>query len=120
MRRLSAPISTPRAREKNGGHTAQALGRSRGDLSTNIHAGCRDARPGVAIGLTAGHGQASPVFATVCAQGPPEHALTHAMRDKGYDSDGIREQRVAQDIVPVIPPKRHRRAPLDSDQALYK
>src|SRR5438874_9740142 len=50
----------------------------------------------------------------------PEHALTHAIMDKGADSDGIREQRVAHDIVPVIPPKSNRRAPLDYDKALDK
>src|SRR5262249_6207769 len=106
--------------EKNGGQTAQALGRSRGGWSTKIHAGCRDERTGVAIVLTAGHCHESPVFETVFAQVPPEHALTHALMDKGYDSDGIREQLVAHDIVPVIPPKSNRRAPLDYDKALYK
>jgi len=40
--------------------------------------------------------------------------------DKGYDRDGIREQLIAQDIVPVIPPKSNRRAPLDYDKALDK
>jgi len=56
----------------------------------------------------------------VFAQVPPEPALTHAIMDKEYDSDGIREQLVAQDIVPVIPPKSNRRAPLNYDKALYK
>jgi transposase len=89
-------------------------------LSTKIHAGCRDERTGVALVLTAGHGHERPVFETVCAQVPPEHALTHAIMDKGYDSDGIREQLIAPDIVPVIPPKSHRRAPRDYDTALDK
>ncbi len=40
--------------------------------------------------------------------------------DKGYDSDGIREHLIAQDIVPVIPPKSNRRAPRDYDKVLYK
>jgi transposase len=69
--------------KKNGGHAAQALGRSRGGFSTTIHAGCRDERPGVAIGLTAGHWHESPVLETVRAQVPPEPPLPHAMRDKG-------------------------------------
>jgi transposase len=56
----------------------------------------------------------------VFAQVPPEHALTHAIMDKGYDSNGIREHLSAQDIVPVIPPKSNRRVPLDYDKALYK
>jgi len=56
----------------------------------------------------------------VLAQVPPEPALTQAIMDKGYDSDGIRAQLVAHDIVPVIPPKSNRRVPLDYDKALYK
>jgi len=71
------------ALKKNGGHAAQALGRSRGGWSTTIHAGCRDERTGVAIVLTAGHCHESPVFETVLAQVPPEPSLTHAMMDKG-------------------------------------
>ncbi len=105
---------------KNGGHAAQALGRSRGGLSTKIHAGCRDERTGVAVVLTAGHCHESPVFATVFAQVPPEPPLTHAIMDKGYDSNRIREQLLAQDIVPVIPSKSNRSEPRDYDKDLYK
>ena len=68
---------------KNGGHAAQALGRSRGGLSTKIHAGCRDERTGMAVVLTAGHWHESPVFATVLAQVPAEPPLTQAMMDQG-------------------------------------
>jgi hypothetical protein len=76
MRPLSAPINMPRAREKNGGHATQALGRFRGGWSTKIHAGCRAERIGIAVVLTAGHCHESPVFETVLAQVPPEHART--------------------------------------------
>jgi transposase len=89
-------------------------------LSTKIHAGCRDERTGVAVVLTAGHGHESPVFETVFAQVPAEQLLTHASRDKGYDSQGIREHLIEPDIVPVIPSKRNRREPLDYDKELYK
>jgi transposase len=51
---------------------AQALGRSRGGLSTKMHAGCRDERTGIALILTAGPCHERPVFAPVLAQGPPE------------------------------------------------
>jgi len=71
------------ARKKNGRHAAQALGRSRGGLSTKIHAGCRDERTGVALGLTAGHCHASPVFAMELTQVLPAPPLTHAIMDKG-------------------------------------
>ena len=70
--------------------------------------------------LTAGQCHESPVFETVFAQVPPAPSLTHAIMDKGYDSNHIREQLLAQDIVPVIPPKSNRTEPLDYDKALYK
>lgn len=54
------------------------------------------------------------------AQVPPEPPLTHAIMDKGYDSKSIREQLLAQDIVPVIPPKSNRIEPIDYDKDLYK
>ena len=98
----------------------QALGRSRGGLSTKIHAGCRDERTGVAIVLTAGHCQESPVFETVFAQVPSGPPLTHAIMDKGYDSDDLREPLIAHDIAPVIPSKSNRRAPRDYDKVSYK
>jgi transposase len=109
-----------RAREKNGGQAAQALGRSRGGLSTKIHAGCRDERTGVALVLTAGHCHESPVFEMVLTQVSPAPPLTHAIMDKGYDSPGIREQLLAHDIVPVIPPKNNRTTAIDYDHDLYK
>lgn len=69
---------------------------------------------------TEGHRHESPVFDEVCAQVPQEQQQTHAVMDKGYDSNHIRAQRLAQDIVPVIPPKSNRTAPLDYDKDLYK
>ena len=89
-------------------------------MSTKIYAGCRDERTGVAVVLTAGHCHESPVFETVLAQVPPEPPLTHAIMDKGYDSDGIREHLIAHDIAPVIPSKSNRRAHLDYDKERYK
>jgi transposase len=56
----------------------------------------------------------------VFAQLPPELPLTHAIMDKGYDSNRLREQLLEHDIVPVIPPKSTRTEPLDYDKALYK
>jgi transposase len=56
----------------------------------------------------------------VFAQVPPAPPLTHAIMDKGYDSNGIRAQLLAEDIVPVIPPKSNRTEPLAYDTELYK
>ena len=108
------------ALKKYGGQAAQALGRSRGGLSTKIHAGCRDERTGIAVVLTAGQCHESPVFETVFAQVPPEPSLTHAIMDKAYDSHDLREYLLQQNIVPVIPPKSNRIVQLDYDKHLYK
>jgi transposase len=89
-------------------------------LSTNIHAGCRDARTGLAVVLTTRHCHESSVFETVFAQVPTTPALTHAIMDKGYDSDRIREHLIAHDIVPVIPPRSNRSAPIGYAHDLYK
>ena len=70
--------------------------------------------------LTEGHRHESPVFAEVFAQVPQAQQLTHAIMDKGYDSNHIRAHLLAQDIAPVIPPKSNRTAPLDYEQDLYK
>ena len=43
-----------------------------------------------------------------------------AIMDKGYDSKHIRAQRMAQDIVPVIPPKSNRTEPLAYEKDLDK
>jgi transposase len=56
----------------------------------------------------------------VFAQVPLAPPLTHAIMDKGYDSNRIREHLVAHDIVPVIPPKRNRTEPIDYDKDLYR
>ena len=108
------------ALKKYGGQAAQALGRSRGGLSTKIHAGCRDERTGIAVVLTAGHCHESPVFDTVLAQVPPEPPLTHAIMDKGDESARMREQLLAQAMLPVIPPKSNRIEPIDYDKELSK
>jgi transposase len=115
---VRAPQQAAGALKKNGGPTAQALGRSRGGWSTTIPAGCRDEHTGVAIVLTAGHGQESPVFETGLAPVPPEPPLPQAMMDKGYASNDIREPLLAQAIVPVLPSKSHRTAAIAYDHDL--
>lgn len=74
----------------------------------------------MAFVLTEGHRHESPVFDEVLAQVPQEQQLTHAIMDRGYDSNHIRAQLLAQDMVPVIPPKSNRTATIDYDTDLYK
>jgi len=54
----------------------------------------------------------------VLAQVPPEPPLTHAMMAKGSDRNDLREQLLAQGIVPVIPSKSNRTAAIAYDHDL--
>jgi hypothetical protein len=51
---LCVPSECGRGIKKHGGQAAQPLGRSRGGFSTTIHAGCLNAKTGVAFVLTGG------------------------------------------------------------------
>jgi transposase len=118
--RVRAPQHAAGALKKNGGHAAQALGRSRGGLSPKRHAGDREERTGIAVVLTAGPGHESPGCEPVLAQVPATPSLLPALMEKGYASARIREQRLAHDVVSGRPPKRNRTASLGYDHDLYK
>ena len=107
------PISTALVREKNG---AQAIGKSRGGLSTKIHV-LVDAlgnpfrlmlTPGQAHDLTA----AQPLLETA-----DPHIL---IGDKAYDADALIEMLDSRAITPVIPPRENRKEKRDCDFALYR
>jgi hypothetical protein len=93
------------------------LGRSRGGVSTNIHAGSRDDTTGVSFVLTGGHRHDAPGLEASCAQLPQEQALEQALMDRGDDSHHRRRSLQAQGMTPVIPPKHNRKAPLADDAA---
>jgi putative transposase len=98
------------------GANAQGLGRSRGGLSTKIHA-ASDAL-GNPVRLIGGPGQ--------------ENDITHAhelisgleadatIADKGYDADHLHEKIAEQGSEIVIPPKRNRKVQRSYDTVLYK
>ena len=44
----------------------------------------------------------------------------HLLADKGYDTNTIIEQAIAQGMEPVIPPKRNRKEQREYDEYLYK
>src|SRR5262245_22311335 len=115
LARVDIPVLTSgRGRETSPGRSLYGWAKFRlRTFSKNPH---NSRTKGAECGLTAGHCHESPVFETVLAQVPPEPPLTHAIMDKGYDSDGIREHLIAHDIAPVIPSKSNRRAPLDYDK----
>ena len=94
----------------------QALGRSRGGLTTKIHM-LADAlgRP-LRFHITAG--QKSDIkSAPVLLEGQAGDAV---LADKAYDSNELRAKIQAMNAKVVIPSKRYRKAPIPHDVDLYK
>jgi transposase len=90
------------ARKKNG---AQAIGRSRGGLTTKIHA------------LVDALGQDHDL---TCAEPLIENSDPEALiGDKAYDADPFVETLTQRGITPVIPPKADRNIKRECDFALY-
>jgi transposase len=103
------PINTALVHEKNG---PQAIGRSRGGLTTKIHAlvdalGKLMLTPGQVHDLAC----AEPLIGNVDPQ-----AL---IGDKAYDADAFVDTLIEREITPVIPPKVHRTTRRACDFALY-
>ncbi len=94
----------------------QALGRSRGGLSTKIHMAVDAMGQPMRFILTGGQAgdapQAIPLLTGVRA--------THVIADKGYDSDTILGFVRSRGSIPVIPPTSRRRMQREYDRELYK
>nr|WP_245894799.1 IS5 family transposase [Nostoc cycadae] len=100
-----------------GGRQREAIGRSKGGLSTKIHAVVDALGNPLAFHLTPG--QACDLDGA--DQLLPDILADTVIADKGYDAD----QRVVERLqtlgkTAVIPPRRNRHCPRDYDQHLYK
>ena len=94
----------------------QAIGRSRGGLTTKIHAIVDALGNPVALSLTPGQAADITQAVPLLDQVEPDALLA----DKGYDSDALIETLEERGITPVIPPKANRRQPRKTDFALYR
>ncbi|TXH85543.1 MAG: IS5 family transposase [Rhizobium sp.] len=104
------------ARRSKGGPDAQGLGRSRGGLSTKIHAATEAL--GLPIRLIGSPGQRNDIaFAHDLIDGFETAA---ALADKAYDADHLCERIVEAGAELVIPPKRNRKVQRTYDADLYK
>jgi putative transposase len=98
------------------GPDAQGLGRSRGGLSTKIHA-AGDAL-GNPVRLIGSPGQRNDIaFAHELVEGFAAHAT---IADKGYDADHLCDKIAETGSQPVIPPKRNRAFKRAYNVELYK
>ena len=108
------------APKKKGGQTDQAIGRSRGGLTTKIHLLCLSETRGIGIILTPGQTHDVKGFDSLFESLPDTHLIQSAVMDKAYDSDSVRAVLEAAEIEAVIPPKQNRTEAISYDEALYK
>jgi transposase len=94
----------------------QALGRSRGGLTTKIHLLCHGLGQPLDFLLTAGQ-------AADCTQAIPllsDRTTNYVLADKGYDAEAIGQHIQARGAEPVIPPRAHRKSKREYNKTLYK
>ena len=102
-----------RCAKKNG---AQAIGRSRGGLTTKVHALVDALGNPCNLMLTPGQDHD-----LTCAQPLLENVDPGALiGDKAYDADALIDTLNQRAITPVIPPKANRKVKRDCDFALYR
>lgn len=100
------------------GQLAEAMGRSRGGLTTKLHLACDALGYPLAFIVTSGErGDATQAIALLrqCLKQPSACLL-----DGGYDSDAIREFIVQSSGAAVIPPNPSRATVIPMDKHLYK
>jgi transposase len=94
----------------------EAVGKSRGGLSTKIHAAVDALGNPVRLLLTAGqaseYGQANALIENFKAE--------YVLADKGYDSNDFVQTITEAGAIAVIPPRKNRNESRDYDRELYK
>jgi transposase len=96
---------------------AQQMGRSRGGLSTKIHALVDGNGLPVRIGLTSGEAHDNRLCTRLLAKLRPQALL---LADRGYDADWIRTFVAQRGAWANIPPKRNRKEPICFSPHLYR
>lgn len=94
----------------------QAIGKSRGGLSTKIHAAVDALGNPVRLLLTAGQ-RSEYIQAEALIAG---FEAGYVLADRGYDSDAFVSAITESRAIPVIPPKINRTVPREFDRSLYK
>lgn len=88
---------------------AQALGRSRGGLSTKIVVTVADEHTALAVDVVPGQAGDAPRCVPLLDQTlRREPAIDELVGDKGFDGDRLREQCLERDVNPNIPLKANR------------
>ena len=95
----------------------QHMGRSRGGLTSKIHAVVDAVGLPVRLGLTPGEAHDNRLCSVLLGELQPRTTL---LADRGYDADWIREFASQKGAWANIPPKRSRRGPICFSPYLYR
>jgi transposase len=106
---------TPICRWRKRGTQNQAIGRSRGGLSTKIHIAVDATGYPLRVTLTAGQVHEA-TQARLLIEGP---MLISLIADKGYDNDGFRTDLAEAEVDVVIPPLGSRTAEIAYDKNAF-
>jgi transposase len=96
------------------------LGRSRGGLTTKIHAATLNENQAVVIQITPGQASDCAQFESLYRALPEDNVLESAALDKGYDTNAIRERLSLDGIEPVIPGRSNCVEPIVYDEIKYE
>ena len=96
------------------------MGRSRGGLTTKLHAACSDEHTAVAVLLTEGQRHDSVPFAEVIEQASDSGEVVSVTADKAYDGEPIRAPLAEAGIQAIIPSPSHRKVAADCPKHLYR
>ena len=108
-------------------HGPQAIGRSRGGLTTKIHLIATDARTAILFALSPGQDHDAPHGRELLKRLGPrddqdggEQLQLFLVADRAYQGNETRQLALALGYTPVIPPTTNRRHPWDYDRTIYK
>ena len=93
------------------------MGRSRGGLTTKLHALVNERGLPIRLAITPGQDHDAPICRVLLDQLQPGQWL---LADKAYDADWIRNMIWEQGAIAVIPSKSNRKMPKEFDADLYK
>ena len=99
------------------GNREQHMGRSRGGLTSKIHAVVDASGLPTRLGLTPGETHDNRLCSVLLAELQPRATL---LADRGYDADWIREFARQKGAWANIPPKRNRKEPICFSPYLYR
>ena len=98
----------------------QAIGKSRGGLTTKIHMVTASDRSAVDFALSPGSSHDAPEGRKLLDTITRLDGQKYLLMDRAYEGDDTRDKAKQKGFEPVVPPKSNRKEPWEYDKELYK